>query len=70
MRNLNTQLFFDRPLDFKQTRVAEFHDGFRFHVDEMVVLAELVGTFILRAVVPKLVLDDQAAVEQKVNGII
>ena len=70
MRNLNTQLFFDRPLDFKQTWVAKFHDGFRFHVDEMVVLAELVGTLVLSAVVPKLVLDDQAAVEQKVNGII
>ena len=63
MGNLNTQLFLNRPLDFKQARVAKLHDGFRFDVDEMVVLAELVGTLILRAVVPKLVLDDQAAVE-------
>ena len=70
MRNLNTQLFFDRPLDFKQTRVAKFHDGFRFHVDEMVVLAELVGSFVLRAVVPKLVLDDQAAVQEQIDSII
>ena len=70
MRDLNPQLLFDGALDFKQTRVAKFHDGFRFHVDEMVVLAELVGTLILRAVVPKLMLDDQAAVEQKVDGII
>ena len=36
----------------------------------MVVLAELVGAFILRAVVPKLVLDDQAAVEQEVDGVV
>ena len=70
MRNLNTQLFFNRTLNLQQSRVAKFHDGFRFHVDEMVVLAELVGTLVLRAVVPKLMLDDQAAVEQKVDGII
>ena len=70
MRNLNTQLFLDGALDFEQTRVAKLHDGFRFHVDEMVVLAELVGTLVLRAVVSKLVLDDQTAVEQQVNSII
>ena len=70
MRNFHSQLLFNGALDFKQTRVAKLHDGFRFHVDEMVVLAELVGTLVLRAVVPKLVLDDQAAVEQKVDGII
>ena len=70
MRNLNTQLFFNRLLDFKQARVAELHDGLRFQVDEMVVLAEFVGTFVLRAVVPELVLDDQAAVQQEVDSII
>ena len=58
MRNLNTQLFFNRLLDFKQSRVAELHDGLRFQVDEMVVLTKLVRAFVLRAVVPKLVLDD------------
>ena len=64
MRNLNTQLLLDGTLDFKQARVAKLHHLFRFHVDKMVVLAEFVGTFVLRAVVPKLVLDDQTAVEQ------
>ena len=70
MRNLNTQLFFDRLLDFKQSRVAELHDGLRFQIDEMVVLAKLVGAFVLRAVVPKLVLNDQTAVQEQVDSII
>ena len=70
MRNLNTQLFLNRPLDFKQPRVAEFHHLLRLHIDEMVVLAELVGAFVLGAIVPKLVLDDQPAVQQQVDGII
>ena len=70
MRNLNTQLFLNGTLDFKRTRVAELHDSLRLQVDEMVVLAELVGSFVLRAVVPKLVLDDQATVQKQVDGII
>ena len=70
MRNLNAQLLFNRPLDFKQTRVAELHYSLRLQVDEMVVLAELVWAFVLRAVVPELVLDDQTAVEQQVDSII
>ena len=70
MRNLNTQLFLNRLLDFKQARVAELHDGLRLQINEMVVLAEFVGTFVLRAVVPKLVLDDQATVQKQVNSII
>ena len=70
MRNLNTQLLFNRPLDFKETRVTELHDGLRLQVDEMIVLAELVGALVLRTVVSKLMLDDQSAVEQEVDGII
>ena len=70
MRNLNTQLFFDRPLDFEQARVTEFHDTLRLQIDEMVVLAELVGAFVLRTVVSKLVFDDQTAVEQQVDSVI
>ena len=64
MCNLNTQLLLNRPLYLKQSRVAKLHDGLRLQVDEMVVLTELVGAFVLRTVVPELVLDDQAAVEQ------
>ena len=64
MRDFNAQLFFNGPLDFKQTRVAELHDGLRLDVDEVVVLAELVGALVLRAVVPELVLDDQATVQE------
>ena len=64
MRNLNAELFLNRALDLKQTWVAELHDGLRLQVDEVVMLAEFVGAFVLRAVVPKLVLDDQAAVEK------
>ena len=63
MRNLHAQLLFNRLLNLQQARVAELHDLFRIDVDEMVVLAELVGTLVLCAVVPKLVLDDQSAVQ-------
>ena len=70
MRNLNTQLFLNRSLDLQQTRVAELHDGFRLQIDKMVVLAELVGTFILCAVVAELVLDDQTAVQKQVNSVV
>ena len=70
MRNLNTQLLLNRPLNLQQSRVAKLHDGLRLQVDEMVVLTELVGAFVLRAVVSKLVFDDQTAVEQQVDGII
>ena len=70
MRYLNAQLLFNRPLDFKQAWVAKFHHSLRLQVDEMVVLAELVGAFVLRAIVSKLVLDDQTAVQKQVNGII
>ena len=62
MRNLNTQLFFDRPLDFEQARVTKLHDLFGFHVNEMVVLAEFVGALVLCTVVPKLMLDDKPTV--------
>ena len=62
MRNLNPQLLLNRSLDLKQTRVAKLHDGLRLQVDEMVVLAELVGALVLCAVVPKLVFDDKPTV--------
>ncbi len=70
MRNLNTQLLLNRPLDLQQSRVAKLHDGLRLQIDEMVVLTELVGAFVLRAVVPKLMLDDQAAVQEQIDSII
>ena len=70
MRNLNTQLLLNRPLNLQQSRVAKLHDGLRLQVDEMVVLTELVGAFVLRTVVPELMLDDQTAVEQQVDSII
>ena len=70
MRYLNTQLLLNGALYFKQARVTEFHHLLRLHIDEMVVLAELVGAFILRAVVSELVLDDQAAVQEQVDSII
>ena len=70
MRNLNTQLFFDRPLDFEQARVTEFHDALRLQIDEMVVLAEFVGALVLCAVVPKLVFDDKPTVQEEVDGVV
>ena len=70
MCNLNPQLFFYRFLNLQKAWVAKLHDAFRLNVDEVVVLAELVGAFVLCAVVPKLVLDDQTTVEQQVDGII
>ena len=62
MRNLNPQLLLNRFLDFKQTRVTKLHDGLRFQIDEMVVLAKLVGALVLCAVVSELVLDDKPTV--------
>ena len=62
MRDFHPKLLLDGALDFQQAWVAELHDGFRFQVDEMVVLAKLVGAFVLCTVVSKLVLDDQATV--------
>ena len=70
MRNLNPQLLLNRSLDFKQTRVAKLHDLFRFHVDEMVVLAEFVGALVLCTVMPKLVLDDKPTVQEEVDGVV
>ena len=70
MRNLNAELLLNRPLDFQQARVAEFHHAFCLNINEMVVLSELVGTLVLCAVVPKLVLDDQAALQQQIDSII
>ncbi len=70
MRNLHAELFLDRLLDFEKPWVAKLHHAFGVEVNEVVVLAELVGALVLRAVVPKLVLDDQAAVEQQFNRII
>ena len=70
MRDLNPQLFLNRLLDFQEPRVTEFHHLLRIQVDEMVVLAEFVGALVLGAVVPKLVLDDQSAVEQQLNGVV
>ena len=70
VRDFHSKLFFDGTLDFQKARVAELHDAFRLQVDEMVVLAELVGAFVLRTVMPELVLDDQAAVEQQVDSVV
>ena len=70
MRNLHPQLLFYRFLDLQKARVAKLHDGFGFQVDEVVVLAELVGAFVLSAVVPKLVLDDKPTVQKEINGIV
>ena len=70
MRNLHPQLLFYRFLNLQKAWVTELHDGLRLQVDEVVVLAELVGSFVLSAVVSKLVLDDQAAVKQQLDGII
>ena len=70
MRDLNAQLLLDGSLDLQQAWVAKLHDLFRFHVDEVVVLAKFVGTLVLRTVMSKLVLDDQSTVQKQVDGII
>ena len=70
MRNLHAKLLLNRLLDFEKSWVAKLHHVLRLHVDEMVVLAELVGTLVLCAVVPKLVLDDQAAIQQQLDGVV
>ena len=70
MCDFDAQLLLDGPLDFKQSRVAKLHHGLGLQVDEMVVLAEFVGAFILRTVVPKLVLDDQTAIQHQLDGVI
>ena len=70
MCNLNAELFLNGTLDFKQPRVAKLHYRLRFDVNEMVVLTEFVRAFVLCAVVAKLVLDDQTAVQQQVDGVV
>lgn len=70
MRNLHAKLFLNRLLDFEQTWVTKFHHAFGVEVDKVVVLAELVGAFVLCTVVPKLVLDDQAAIQQQLDGVV
>ena len=70
MCNLHAKLFLDGALDFQQARVAKLHHVFCLNINEMVVLAELVGTLVLCAIVPKLVLDDQAAIQKQVDSII
>ena len=63
VRDLHAKLLLNRLLDFEQAGVAKFHDILRLHVDEVVVLAEFVGAFVLCAVVTKLVFDDQTTVQ-------
>ena len=70
MRDLHAKLLLDGALDFEQARVAKLHDLFRLKVDEMVVLAELVGALVLCAVVPELVLDDQGTIQEQVDGVV
>lgn len=70
LRDFHPQLFFDGFLNFQQARIAEFENFFRLQINEMVVLAEFVGFLVLRAVVPKLMLDDQTAIEQQVDGVV
>ena len=70
MRDFNAQMFLNRLLDFQQSWVAKLQHLLGFNVDEVVVLAELVGTLVLSAVVSKLVLDDQSAVQQQFDGVV
>ena len=70
LRDFHAELLLDGLLNLQQSGIAVFQHFSCVQIDVMVMLAELVGTLVLSAVVPKLVLDDQAAVEQKVDGII
>ena len=68
--HLNAELFLDGFLDVLKPGVAILQHLSCVEVNEMVVLPELVGTFILCAVVPELVLDHQIAVEQQLDGVV
>lgn len=70
MGDLHTEFFLNGLLDLQQPRIAILHDFPGVEVDEMVVLAELVRTFVLGTVMAKLVLDHQIAVQQQLNGVV
>lgn len=58
------------PDDLLDPGIAEFDDFPRFYVNKMIVLTALVSPFKLSNVFPELVLDNEAAMEKKVNRII
>ncbi len=70
MRDFHTQLPLDGLLDFQQSGIAVLHYLAGVEIHKMVVLAELVRTLVLCAVVAELVLDYQIAVQQQLDGVV
>ena len=70
MCDFHPEFLLDGLLDFEKPRIAILQYLSRLKINEMVVLPELVGTLVLGAVVPELVLDHQVGVEQQLNGIV
>ena len=66
----HSQLPFDGLLDFQQSRVAILHHLAGVKVHKMIMLAELVGTFVLGAIVSELVFDHQVAVQTQFDGVV
>lgn len=70
MRDFNAKLFLYSALYLPKAWVAKLHHLLGFRIDEMVVLPILVRLLVLSAVVPKLVLNNQPAVEEQVDGVV
>ena len=51
-------------------RITKLKYLFTIHTNQMIVLAELVGTLELRKILSKLMFGNQMAVQQQVNGVV
>ena len=70
MRDHYPQILFDGLLDFQQSGIAVLQHFSGVQIDEMVMLPELVRTFVLGAVVAELVFDHQIAVQEQLDGVV
>jgi len=62
--------FFYRFFDRLDARIAEFDDFARIGHDDVVVLLVEIGFFVMRLVLPELMLPDQSAVEQQFDRVV
>jgi hypothetical protein len=64
------QDLFDRTLNILNARITEFHHFMTLRANEMIVLFVPVRFFVLRKVFSKLMLANQIALYQQIQGII
>ena len=67
---MEVQQLADHSLDAVNTWVAEFHHFMAFSADDMVVLAVTVALLILSEVAAKLMLADEALLDEQIQGVV